>query len=372
VKERTAELEEAKKRNELILHSVGEGICGIDPDGKITFVNPRAAQLIGWDPNDLIGRNAHATFHHTRPDGCPYPVEECPVHSALNNGNGEYEANGEFLRKDGTRFPVEFMTTPLTEGGSIIGAVMVFSDITERKRAEEDLRKLTEDLKRSNSDLQQFAYIASHDLQSPLRNIEGFVKMLARKYKGQLDGKADEYIRYISEGVKDMQTLIHDLLEFSKVDRGGKVFTKVDTSLCIAKALSNQSRAIIEKNAEVNLDEPFPAVFGDSVQLTSLFQNLIGNAIKFCRERPVIYISVKKEDKEYVFLVRDNGIGINPENSDKIFAIFHRLHSKSEYPGTGIGLAICSKIIERHKGRIWVESEPGKGSAFKFTFPIPE
>jgi len=242
-------------------------------------------------------------------------------------------------------------------------------EIVERKKAEKHLHTVMEDLKRSNSDLQQFAYIASHDLQSPLRNIEGFVKMLVRRYKGQLDDKADEFIHYISTGVKDMRMLILDILEYSKVGSEGKVFSQVDTSLCIAKALSNLNHAITEKKADITLDEPLPTVSGDSVQLTSLFQNLIGNAIKFCTDTPKIHLSVKEEGTEYIFSVRDNGIGIDPKDSDKIFAVFHRLHSKSEYPGTGIGLAICSKIIERHKGRMWVESEPGKGSTFFFTVP---
>ena len=242
-------------------------------------------------------------------------------------------------------------------------------EIVERKKAEKDLHAVLADLKRSNSDLEQFAYIASHDLQSPLRNIEGFVKLLARKYEGQLDDKADEFIHYISTGVKDMQLMILDILEYSRVGSEGKAFSEVHTSLCIAKAISDLNPAITEKKADITLDEPFPTVSGDSVQLTSLFQNLIGNAIKFCKEKPIIHISARKEDKEYIFSVRDNGIGVTPEGSDKIFAIFHRQHAKSEYPGTGIGLAICKKIVERHGGRIWVESELGKGSTFYFTIP---
>jgi len=232
--------------------------------------------------------------------------------------------------------------------------------------------QLTEDLKRSNSDLEQFAYIASHDLQSPLRNVEGFVQLLARRYKGKLDGKADEFIQYISTGVKDMQMLILDILEYSKVGSEGRTFTTVDSSSCVTKALSNLKDAIAEKHAEITCPEKLPQVHGDFAQLTSLFQNLLGNAIKFCTENPIIHISTKKEGPEYIFSVRDNGIGINPEVSDKIFAVFHRLHTKTEYPGTGIGLAICKKIVERHGGRIWVKSEPGKGSTFFFSLPAGE
>jgi len=256
--------------------------------------------------------------------------------------------------------------------GKIIHSIGMVHDITERKRWEEELGKLSEELKRSNSDLEQFAYIASHDLQSPLRNVEGFVQLLARRYKGKLDGKADEFIHYISTGVKDMQMLILDILEYSKVGSDGRTFTTVDGPSCVTKALSNLKDAIAEKHAEITCPEKLPQVQGDFVQLTSLFQNLIGNAIKFCTEKPIIHISAKKEGPEYIFSVRDNGIGINPENSDKIFAVFHRLHTKTEYPGTGIGLALCKKIVERHGGRIWVDSEPGKGSTFFFSLPSEE
>jgi len=293
---------------------------------------------------------------------------------SVQKGKNFYEIEHRIVRK-GTgevRWVHERCQHFRDASGRIIRSVGMIHDISKRKKAEEELHKLTEDLKRSNSDLQQFAYIASHDLQSPLRNIEGFVKMLARRYKGQLDEKADEFIHYIFTGVKDMQMLILDILEYSKVGSDGKTFKTVDSSLCVAKAISNLNDAIAEKNADIIVDKSFPTVFGDSIQLTSLFQNLIGNAIKFCKDTPRIHLSAQKEDQEYIFSIRDNGIGIDPKDSDKIFSVFHRLHSKSEYPGTGIGLALCKKIVERHGGRIWAESEPGKGSTFYFALPIME
>ena len=293
---------------------------------------------------------------------------------SLREGKDSYEIEHRVVR-NGTgevRWVHEKCQHIRDSSGNIIRSVGMVHDITERKRWEEELSKLTEELQRSNSDLEQFAYIASHDLQSPLRNVEGFVQLLARRYKGKLDGKADEFIHYISTGVKDMQTLILDILEYSKVGSGGVAFSQIDASLCISKAISNLKDAIAEKHAEITYDENLPLVSGDPAQLTSLFQNLIGNAIKFCTETPKIDLSVKKDGPEYIFSVRDNGIGINPEVSDKIFAVFHRLHTKAEYPGTGIGLAICKKIVERHGGRIWVESEPGKGSTFFFSLPAKE
>ena len=252
-------------------------------------------------------------------------------------------------------------------GGNVAGVISLGLDITERRRSEEKLYKLTEDLKRSNEDLKQFAYVASHDLQAPLRNIKGFVQLLSRRYGNKLDDKADEYINYIAEGVEDMQLLIRDLLELSKVEREDKSFSPVDMSSCLTKALSNLQAAVDETNAEITCDADLPVVHGDALQLTSVLQNLIGNAITFCHKQPKIHISSKMEDQWAVFAVEDNGIGIEKKDTDNIFAVFGRLHGKSEYPGTGIGLAICKKIVERHGGRIWVDSQPGKGSTFYFT-----
>jgi PAS domain S-box-containing protein len=325
-------------------------------------------RIFGLKPQEF-GATYEAFLERVHPDDCA-AVDEA-YSGSIKEGRESYEIEHRVVRKDAgeVRWVHEKCQHVRDAAGKIIHSLGMVHDITERKKAEAELYRLTEELKRSNSDLEQFAYIASHDLQSPLRNIEGFVKLLSRKYKGQLDDKADEFIHHIYTGVKDMQMLILDILEYSKMGSEGKAFSEVDTSLCIAKALSNLNLAITEKNADITLDEPFPTVFGDSVQLTSLFQNLIGNAIKFCKEGPIISISVKKEDTEYIFSVKDNGIGIIPESFDKIFAVFHRQHAKSEYPGTGVGLAICKRIVERHGGRIWVESELGKGSTFSFTLP---
>jgi PAS domain S-box-containing protein len=326
-------------------------------------------RIFGLQPQEF-GATYKAFLERVHPDD--RAAVDAAYAGSLREGKDSYEIEHRVVRRDTgeIRWVLEKCQHVRDATGRIICSRGMVQDITARKQAEEELRKLTEDLKRSNSDLQQFAYIASHDLQSPLRNVEGFVKMLARRYRGKLDEKADEFIHYISTGVKDMQMLILDILEYSKVGSDGISFSNTDLSLCIAKALSNLQDAIAEKHADITVDEPFPTVFGDSTQLTSVFQNLIGNAIKFCTGTPKIHLSAKTEAREHIFSVRDNGIGIDPKDSDKIFAVFHRLHSKSEYPGTGIGLAICNKITERHKGRMWVESEPGKGSTFYFTLPI--
>jgi two-component system CheB/CheR fusion protein len=326
-------------------------------------------RIFGMEPQEFEA-TYEAFLERVHPDD--RSAVDAAYSDSVRDGRVSYEIEHRIVRRDTgeIRWVHERCRHVTGATGKIVRSVGMVHDITERKKAEEELRKLTEELKRSNSDLQQFAYIASHDLQSPLRNVEGFVKMLTRRYKGQLDEKADEFIHYISTGVKDMQMLILDILEYSKVGSDGGSFSEIDASLCVAKAISNLNDAIAEKNAVVEIDEPFPKVFGDSVQLTSLFQNLIGNAIKFCTDIPKVHLSFRKEGREFIFSVRDNGIGMSPDDTDKIFAVFHRLHSKSEYPGTGIGLAICKRIVERHKGRIWVESEPGKGSTFYFTLPI--
>jgi signal transduction histidine kinase len=240
------------------------------------------------------------------------------------------------------------------------------------KRIEDRLVRQTEELKRSNEELEQFAYVVSHDLQEPLRSINGFVQLLARRRREVKDEKSEHYTERIVAGVGRMRELIDDLLEYSRVSTRGNLFEPVDCGEIVTEALANLESAIDKSEAAVTCDE-FPRVQGDASQLTQLFQNLIGNALKFRNERaPQIHINAEKRDGVWVFSVRDNGIGIEPQYFERIFHVFQRLHSQQEYAGTGIGLAICKKIAERHGGRIWVESEPGKGSTFNFTIPERE
>jgi light-regulated signal transduction histidine kinase (bacteriophytochrome) len=265
-------------------------------------------------------------------------------------------------------------STPVRDAtGNILGAVSVVRDITELKKAEQALQKLTEELKRSNDDLQQFARFASHDLQAPLKTTEGFIKIFVKRYKGKLDEKADKLLEYISDSMQEMQAIIKDLLEFSRIEIDSTHMQAVDISMSLSHALANLSAAIETNNAAITYDEMLPTVMGNKTQITRLFQNLIGNAIKFHGEKsPKIHIAVQQKDSEWVFSVHDNGIGIDPQYFGQIFDMFKRLHGKSDYPGTGIGLAATKRIVERHGGRIWVESDPGKGSTFFFTMPIME
>lgn len=246
----------------------------------------------------------------------------------------------------------------------------------ELKRAHDVLeirvKERTAELARSNAELEQFAYIASHDLQEPLRMISSYVQLLEKRYKGKLDRDADDFIGYASDGALRMQRLINDLLAYSRVGTRGKSFEEVNLEAALTQALENLHLAVKEKNAIVTHD-PLPLAYGDSGQLTQVFQNLIDNAIKFAREHPPrVHISARVEEGECFCLVRDNGIGIASEFLNKLFLLFQRLHTRKEYPGTGIGLAICKRIIERHGGKIWVESNPNEGSTFYFKIPTTQ
>jgi len=253
------------------------------------------------------------------------------------------------------------------DDGAVIGAAHIVRDITERKKAEEALAQKSTELQRSNQELEQFAYVASHDLQEPLRMVSSYVQLLARRYQGKLDQDADEFIGFAVDGATRMQRLINDLLLYSRVGTRGKKFVPIDGYQALAAALDNLQLALQDNAATVTHD-PLPTVMADGSQLTQLFQNLIGNAIKFHgNEKPQVHVSARQQGDEWLFSVRDNGIGIAPENFERIFIIFQRLHSRDEYPGTGIGLAVCKRIVERHGGKIWLESEPGKGTTFFFT-----
>jgi light-regulated signal transduction histidine kinase (bacteriophytochrome) len=292
-----------------------------------------------------------------------------------------YECDAEVVRADGTRrwITARGKATP-DAGGTVVDLHGTVQDITERKRAEEEIRKLNEglearvrertaELARSNAELEQFAYVASHDLQEPLRMVASYTQLLSRRYDARLDHDAREFMAYIVDGATRMKQLIEDLLAYSRVGTKGGEFKPVSSEAALRRALFNL-RAGIEEAGAVVTHDAMPTLPADEVQLGQLLQNLIGNALKFrSASVPRIHVGVSQKEQEWQFEVRDNGIGIEPQYYERIFMVFQRLHNKGEYSGTGIGLAICKKVVERHGGRIWVESRPGQGSSFYFTLP---
>ena len=253
--------------------------------------------------------------------------------------------------------------------GEIIGVIGFALDITERKAIEAQVKRLMADLERSNKELEQFASVASHDLQEPLRMISSYTQLLEKRYKGQLDDKAKKYITYAVDGAIRMQALINDLLTYSRIGTQGRLLELTDSHSALGGAIRNLAALIKEKRAIITNDN-LPMVLADASQLILVFQNLLANAIKFRgKDIPRIHVSAQDHGREWVFSVKDNGIGIESQHAERVFVIFQRLHTREEYPGTGIGLAVCKQIVERHGGKIWFESEPGNGTTFFFTIP---
>jgi light-regulated signal transduction histidine kinase (bacteriophytochrome) len=269
-------------------------------------------------------------------------------------------------RKDGSQFPMELMLSPLDSDSGILVTVAI-RDITVRRAAGAELLGTVEELRRSNEDLQQFAYVASHDLQEPLRMVASYVALIARRYKGKLDADADEFISFAVDGAKRMQSLIQDLLAYSRVGSKGGELVTTSSEEALSRAIINLRGAIEESGAIVTHD-PLPSVMADELQLTQLFQNLLGNAIKYRRaDVPGVHVAARQNgSKKWIFSVQDNGLGIEPQYFERIFGLFQRLHGREEFAGTGLGLAICKKIVERHGGEISVESTLGQGSTFRF------
>lgn len=355
-------------------HALDESaiVAATDAKGTILAVNDRFCQVSKYPREELLGQNHRIinSGHHPK----AFFQDLWRTISGGKVWRGEIKNRA----KDGSFYWVDTTIVPfLDEAGRPWQHLAIRFEITDRKRVEEalkakqaELEARAEALARSNADLEQFAYVASHDLQEPLRMVSSFTKLLAKRYAGKLDSDADDFIRFASEGAETMQAMIRDLLAFSRLNAPGAQPRPVALDEALDAALLNLKAALDEASPVIRRG-PLPTVDGEPAQLTQLFQNLLGNALKFRdRARPLeIEVGAAREGSFWRCTVKDNGPGIDPKYQEQIFTLFQRLHSKGEYPGSGIGLAFCKRIVQRHGGRLWVESAPGTGAAFHFTLP---
>jgi signal transduction histidine kinase len=377
-----------------LVESLGLSVFRKDASGRYVFVNDRFCRALGLSRGEVLGRTDEDLFtpaiaeKQRRDDrqvlAAAAVAEKIEEHRradcgprCLCGGAPAAEADGDAAEP--TRWLQVLLGPVYDADGRLAGTQGAFWDVTRRMLAERqaqeaaaELKKANAELARSNADLEQFAYVASHDLQEPLRMVASFTQLLAKRYAGRLDPEADEFITEAVNGALRMKRLINDLLDYSRVTTRGGRPTATSARAAYDQAMENLQAALRDADARVTCG-PLPTVWADPTQLTQVFQNLIGNAVKFCRgRRPLVHVSARPRGREWLFAVRDNGIGIEAKHLERIFAIFQRLHTREKYAGTGIGLALCKKIIERHGGRIWAESQPGVGSFFYFTLSAPD
>lgn len=360
-----AALRESEARFRQTFELAASGIAHVDLQGRFLRVNRTLCEILGYPESALIGRTVKEISHADDRD-----VTDAQRERVRTGALDAARVEKRYLRADGSVVWVDLAIALVRdEQDAPQYEIAVFDDISERKHAEAALAEAHEELKRSNTELEQFAYVASHDLQEPLRMVASYTQLLARRYGDALHGDARDFMGYVVEGAARMKQLIEDLLAYSRVGTRGRDFRPVALEDALRRALSGLRTAIAEAGATVTHD-PLPVLEADEMQLAQLLQNLIGNALKFRADAaPRIRVSAAEAEDHWEFGVHDNGIGIEPQYFERIFMVFQRLHNKGEYPGTGIGLAICKKVAERHGGRIWVESRPGEGSSFRFTLP---
>jgi PAS domain S-box-containing protein len=360
-------LQQSENRLRVLIDGVKDyAILMLDPKGLVTTWGEGAERIKGYRAEEIIGQS-FSRFYLPEAIAQQKPSQELKIAEE----QGRFEEEGWRVRKDGSRFWANVVITALRdETGQLRGFAKVNRDFSERKKSDEQLAKTLTELKRSNEELQQFAYVASHDLQEPLRMVASYTQLLAQRYKGRLDADADEFIAYAVDGSNRMQGLIQDLLAYSRAGTNGKALGQVSSEDALDEALNNL-RAMIEESGTTVTHDALPPIKTDESQLVQVFQNLVGNAMKYHGvEAPRVHVSATKNGaKEWIFSIRDNGMGIDSQYFERIFIIFQRLHGREEFEGTGIGLAICKKIVERMGGRIWVESQLEKGSTFFFALP---
>ena len=360
------ELSKSKGRYRIVSEFASDWTYWRGTSHEVFYVSPACEEISGYAPPDFY-RLPELMESIVHPEDRPMWTNHSQEELAEKN---PIPIEFRILTKQNEIRWVSHFCKPVHDyNGKFLGVCGSNRDITSQKRAEEALKVKTEELLRSNAELEQFAYVASHDLQTPLRAISGYLDLLTKRYEGKLDGEAQRFIQRTNENVHRMQRLINDLLAYSRVSTRGNSFKPTDCNAVLSEVL-DMLHPSTEETGSVITHGVLPTVMGDPGQLVQLFQNLIGNAIKFRDKAPPrIHADAQPLDKTWLFSVKDNGIGIDPQYADRIFLIFQRLHTIDKYPGTGIGLAICRKIVERHGGQIWVESKVGEGSTFKFTLP---
>lgn len=359
-------ISEARERFSLILEHIGEGLVGIDTTGAITFVNPAAQTLLGYSEDDLLQQNAHALFQHHYADGRPFPKDKSHILRTLITGTGCRLDDQVFWHRDGMSIPVEFVCSPIFEGGNIAGAVIVFNDISKRLTVERLQIEQTRRVQQANEDLEEFSYVASHDLQEPLRTLTCFCDFLEEDLGDDLPEAAATDLEHIKQASRRMSRLINDMLAYSRAGRASLELVPVDLADCLAQVQKDLALLIRERQAVITVSDELPFVQGERNSLIRVFQNLIQNSIRYCEATPPkieVYVS-GTDGNSVTIAVSDNGIGIEEQYLDHIFGAFRRLHNADEYEGSGIGLAVVKKLVEVHKGSIWVKSEPGHGSIF--------
>jgi PAS domain S-box-containing protein len=366
-------LKDSEERFRLLVDNVQDyAVCMLDRNGWIASWNTGAERIKGYLATEIIGR--HYSCFYTPQD----VVTGRPQSNLIAAGGvGRIEDEGWRVRKDGSRFWANVVITAIRDSkGEVQGFAKVTRDMTahmtaeaERKQSEMLLSKQNEELIQINAELERFAYVASHDLKEPLRMITGHLGLLSKRYQAMLDKDAVDFINFAVDGAKRMEVLITDLLTYSRMGPRQKKNEEIDCEKLFSRSVMDLKAVIDESGAEVTHD-PLPTLMGDSTQVGQVFLNVMGNAIKYRgTDKPKVHVSAMRSGNEWRFSVSDNGIGMDPQYQERIFVLFQRLHTRTEYPGTGIGLAICKKVIDGHGGRIWVESETGKGSTFYFTIP---